>query len=734
MALLLVADAQYGAVNNQRGERTVRTYLLAAVLLVPQFAFGTLLVNEPFTYADGNIVGATGSPWAVLSSGGNGPVTVVSNQLKVVLGNNEDVSLALSGSPYNTGNGVTNLYASMTVNFTALPSATGGGSSGNFFASFRDSTSFRCRLFAAQTNAASGSYRLAIGSTNAAFTSAGVNQFPLDLSLNTAYTAVVRLNLNTGNSTLWINPTTEASASVSSTADPGTTAAIAEFAFRQTGSTPGTVLVDNLKIGTVFADVAGPNTAPVIGALGDQSTPAGTAIGPISIDVSDAETPAANLIVTASSSNPSLVSNGGLALTGTGGTRYLTITPLPGQQGATTITLRVTDTDNNTVSNSFQLRVGAPSISAVANQNLAQGSVLPPISFTILDHENDPLTLTASSSNTNLLPNTVNNITLAGTGTNRTVTLTPSAGQSGVTTITLAVTDGINTNDSTFTLAVHPQYGLLFSESFSYPDGPLLSASNSPWLHHSPTGTNNLNELLVAGGTAALNQNLSEDLNATLTHAPFAPSNAAVLYASLTLRATSLPAKTGDYFVHLKDSGTTFRGKIFVQTTNAAAGSYRLSAANADSSPAVEIARDLSLNVNYTVVFRYDCVTATTTLWINPVLESDASVTAADITTPATISAVALREGSGIGVLQVDDLKLGTSFTDVTTTRPTLQFIPLSGRTLQILWPASAGNFILQSSTNLTNWQTAGTPILTNGQYLFATPAIGTNLFFRLKQ
>jgi len=64
------------------------------------------------------------------------------------------------------------------------------------------------------------------------------------------------------------------------------------------------------------------------------------------------------------------------------------------------------------------------------------------------------LTVTASSSNTALVPNS--NIVLSGTGTSRTVTVTPVANQTGTATITVTGGDGTATASDTFVVTVNP--------------------------------------------------------------------------------------------------------------------------------------------------------------------------------------------------------------------------------------------------------------------------------------
>jgi endonuclease/exonuclease/phosphatase family metal-dependent hydrolase len=64
------------------------------------------------------------------------------------------------------------------------------------------------------------------------------------------------------------------------------------------------------------------------------------------------------------------------------------------------------------------------------------------------------LTVTVSSSNTALVPNS--NIVVSGTGTSRTVTVTPVANQTGTATITVTGGDGTSTASDTFVVTVNP--------------------------------------------------------------------------------------------------------------------------------------------------------------------------------------------------------------------------------------------------------------------------------------
>src|SRR5207248_10132289 len=103
----------------------------------------------------------------------------------------------------------------------------------------------------------------------------------------------------------------------------------------------------------------------------------------------------------------------------------------------------------------------APTISSIANQGTAVSTVKGPVSFTIADAETaaSSLLLSATSINTTLLPN--GNITFGGSGANRTVTLTPAAGQSGTSDVTITVTDADGgTATETFTLSVNAPFNI----------------------------------------------------------------------------------------------------------------------------------------------------------------------------------------------------------------------------------------------------------------------------------
>ena len=97
----------------------------------------------------------------------------------------------------------------------------------------------------------------------------------------------------------------------------------------------------------------------------------------------------------------------------------------------------------------------APIISAIPSQSIPGNGNTGALPFIVGDSESDPtaLTVATDSTNTTLVP--LSGIAINDwDGTNRTVTVTPATGEQGKSLITLTVSDGVNTGDSSFVVTV----------------------------------------------------------------------------------------------------------------------------------------------------------------------------------------------------------------------------------------------------------------------------------------
>ena len=215
-------------------------------------------------------------------------------------------------------------------------------------------------------------------------------------------------------------------------------------------------MIDYSQVMTVdltSASITAINSSPWVSTVANQTLVVGTTSSP-TVQVGDLETPAASLTLTATSSATAVAT---VAITGSGATRTVVVTPSATTAGTATITLTVTDGGGASAIKTFTVTATntPPTIADVTDKTTAISTATPAIPVTIGDVETAPasLVLTATSSNLALVP--ASGIVLGGSGTARTVTLTPATGITGTSTITLTVTDagGLTASD-TFVLTV----------------------------------------------------------------------------------------------------------------------------------------------------------------------------------------------------------------------------------------------------------------------------------------
>ena len=194
---------------------------------------------------------------------------------------------------------------------------------------------------------------------------------------------------------------------------------------------------------TITVRVNPVNDPPRLSTIPDQVTNEDVPKG-VPLLVSDLETPPDLLIVRAQSANPLLVPDKNVTVTGSGANRTLIITPATNQFGSVIITVTVRDPNGAEAAQSFLLTVNPvndpPTVSEIPDQATAMNTPKQ-ATFAIGDVETGPdqLILSGTSSDQGVVPDS--GIVFGGTARERTVTVTPGAGQSGTTTISVNVND-----------------------------------------------------------------------------------------------------------------------------------------------------------------------------------------------------------------------------------------------------------------------------------------------------
>jgi hypothetical protein len=488
-----------------------------------------------------------------------------------------------------------------------------------------------------------------------------------------------------------------------------------------TYSTAGTWRFDMV---TVNGEVFSGNEFPSISSITNQAIRMDTLSPQWPFTIGDKETAAENLNVSATSSDLALLPNENIFLAGSASNRTVQVLPAGGQSGNVTVTVIVTDEIGNATTTSFIVTVlpnnTPPTISSFTNYHSVASTPLAPIAFTVGDTETaaGSLAVSATSSNPTLIPDA--NVVPGGSGADRTLTITPAPQQIGNTVITVTVSDGELSTNRQFAVTVVPSTNVVLFEPFEYPDGSVNATSGFRWSNHSGIA----GQTQVTAGELQLSSAQTEDISSVFIGAPYASDSGRTLYSAFTVNFKTLPVIPGEYFAHFLPTGggSSFRARLYATTIDAALGSYRLAIANVANSVsnAVAFPLDLSLDVEYLVVVRYDIASAVSTLWVNPSSESDASATASDTAAPISINAWAFRQSAAngnMGTVHIDDLTVGFSFADVL---PGYRLtIARNGLNLEISWPAAATDesYFLESTSDLSapSWATVTAVPIRNG-------------------
>jgi subtilisin-like proprotein convertase family protein len=191
---------------------------------------------------------------------------------------------------------------------------------------------------------------------------------------------------------------------------------------------------------------------PVIATIPATNTTANIPIT-VPLTITDPDTALGQLTVTAASSDTLLVTSSVVSNNVTNVS--VTVNVAECRAGVATITVTAKD-NTNTVTSSFQLTVRAPQppvieeIADITNTNTALTFIAVPVEIESPLKPISALTITGSSSNTNL----VSGVTIAVSGTNVTANLALVAGKKGLSTITISVSDCVTTVTNAFNYIV----------------------------------------------------------------------------------------------------------------------------------------------------------------------------------------------------------------------------------------------------------------------------------------
>ncbi|MFN7562385.1 MAG: FG-GAP-like repeat-containing protein, partial [Prosthecobacter sp.] len=294
---------------------------------------------------------------------------------------------------------------------------------------------------------------------------------------------------------------------------------------------------------TVTLRVLATNSAPTITSITNQTTGGDSPIGPLSFTVGDAETTAAALTMSAVSSDTTLIPHSGIVFGGSGASRTVTLTAVPGRSGTAGITVTVSD-GLATASTTFNVTVNAvndaPTISTISSPVCSEDPSVTGLAFTISDPESPSgdLVVSATSSNPALIP--ASRIYFGGSGNARTLSLVPLPDQNGSASITISVSDGQLSASRTFTLTVN---AVNDAPTLNPPAALLLPVS-------SPTQMVNLTG--ISSGAANETQNLV--ITATSSNTLVVP-HPGVIYSSAastgTLSISPLAGATGSAAINV---------------------------------------------------------------------------------------------------------------------------------------------------------------------------------------
>ena len=306
-----------------------------------------------------------------------------------------------------------------------------------------------------------------------------------------------------------------------------------------------------------------------------------------------------------------------------------------------------------------------------------------------------------------------------------------------------------------------------FIEKFDYSSGSLVTLSTPNWTSHSGTA-NQLQVISTAsdfgnslyysaaystyhlsqGNRIQLLGSQSEDVGRNLS----ASVTTGTLYYSFLLKVTASPT-ANSYFVHAFEgtSGSTFGGCLWMVTPSSSG--FRLGVSVRTTAP-VSFTSDLPLNVTHLIVVKYTFVNGTLNdqvdLFVNPEVTGTEPLPTLSAAVPvstdlANIGRIALRQSTNMGTLEIDEMRVGTTWNAAPLPVELTSFTASSvNGTVNLNWATATEvsnyGFEVERSTDNSVWNKIGF-VAGNGNsnsvktysYSDNTASAGT-VYYRLKQ
>ena len=376
----------------------------------------------------------------------------------------------------------------------------------------------------------------------------------------------------------------------------------------------------------------------------------------------------------------------------------------PSAIGTSNFTVTATDTNGCTGSQAYMLAVlgVAPSITSQPQgiTNLAGTTA----SFTVAAAGAAPLAYQWLFNGTNV----VDDGRISGTSGNTLSIVNIQGADSGGYSVVVTNFFGSLTSSVAALSLLAP----LWVEPFNYADGNLTTVSTNLWTAHSGSG---INPVKVLGGKVSGLSSGGEDVNRALG----ATYSNGVLYAGFDLTLAPTNVSGSGYFLHFKDASSLFKGRVFLGAPTVAG--FRLGLENdaLDGGATVLFTGDLSFGITNRVILAYDVAARTSRLWVNSTNELAPTLEDTNAATFSSVSALALRQGSGVyGGLSIDNIAVATSFAWFTATTP-------SGSTPQITVQPQSRTDVVGATATFTvgasgtaplsyQWQFGGTNLANN--------------------